>query len=104
LLLWVYYWGTIVVLGILFVGVGVAKGIATCTTTELIELDTTEKVNYMVFDMYNWLANSTATLFEGLIPTDGELHKLHEAGLAREFYQSGIYSEKLSWENKPWIL
>lgn len=59
---------------------------------------------YMVFDMYNWLPNSPATLLEGIIPTDGELHKLHEAGLAREFYQSGTHVDKLSWESKPWIL
>jgi len=52
---------------------------------------------YMVFDMYNWLEGSEATLAPGIIPTDGELHKLHEAGLAREFYQSGVYEDTLSW-------
>ncbi len=52
---------------------------------------------YMVFDMYDWLEDSTATLVKGVIPTDGELHKLHEAGLAREFYQSGTYTDTLNW-------
>ena len=53
------------------------------------------RLNYFIDDFYNWEKDST--LKGGPLITDGEMYRLHEVGLAKQFRVGGRYTIEVEW-------
>lgn len=54
------------------------------------------KIRYIVYDFYDWKEGSTSAFIPGL--TDGDMFKLHNAGLAQQFYVFGEFNNGVKYE------
>jgi hypothetical protein len=53
------------------------------------------EINYYIDDFYDWEKGSP--LKGGPLLTDGEMYRLHEVGLAKQFPVEGCYKVKVTW-------
>ena len=53
------------------------------------------EINYFIDDFYDWEKDSP--LKGGPLITDGEMYRLHEVGLAKQFPVEGCYKIKVTW-------
>lgn len=65
-------------------------GTVTCSGEEY-----TMELNYFIDDFYDWEKGSP--LKGGPLVTDGEMYRLHEVGLAKQFPVEGSYKVKVTW-------
>ena len=65
--------------------------------THTYDNDYVGKCIYTVFDFYDWEENGAPIGPEFIIPSDGELYKLHHAGWAKHYYMSGSYTTEHNW-------